>query len=546
MLDFEWVAIAVGDVTWISVAFILGFAAHLVRLPPLIGFLLAGFVLNAFGFTSGEMLNKLADLGITLLLFAVGLKLDIKSLVKPQIWAVTSLHMTITIISVVLIMSFLAMVGVSIFSSLSMYSILLIGFALSFSSTVFAVKMLEEKQEVTSLHGRLAIGILVMQDLVAVLFLAASEGKLPTYYAPLIVIGLVLLRPLLFYVLRKAGHGELLVLYALVLAIGGANLFEMVGIKDDLGALFLGVLISQHPKGREMSHVIMSFKDLFLVGFFLTIGMSGNLSIESIVVGLSLIPLVFLKSALFFRLMTAMKVRARTALFSTLNLSNFSEFGLIVAALGAANGWISPDWLVILAIALSFSFVLAAPLCRNESQLYTRFYDTWVSYQRSERLPEDQSHDVGGATIVIIGMGRVGAGAYDQMSKLHGDKVIGIDFDERLIEKHQTFGRQVIRGNPTDPDFWENFETKPDFQLILLALPNTESSLEVIKNLRDLGYSNDIAATVHYPEDEKTLLDAGAIHVYNIYKNTGMSLARSYENRHMYVNSKTSTQEAPD
>ena len=94
-MDFEWVAIALNDVAWISLAFFLGFLAKLIGLPPLVGFLATGFVLNYLGIGSGEMLQKLADLGITLLLFTVGLKLNLKVLIRPQVWSVTALHILI-------------------------------------------------------------------------------------------------------------------------------------------------------------------------------------------------------------------------------------------------------------------------------------------------------------------------------------------------------------------------------------------------------------------------------------------------------------------
>ena len=94
-MDFEWVAIALSDVSWISLAFVLGFIARLIGLPPLVGFLATGFVLNNLGFSSGEMLQKLADLGITLLLFAVGLKMNLNILIRPQVWLVTTIHMTV-------------------------------------------------------------------------------------------------------------------------------------------------------------------------------------------------------------------------------------------------------------------------------------------------------------------------------------------------------------------------------------------------------------------------------------------------------------------
>ena len=211
----------------------------------------------------------------------------------------------------------------------------MLAFALSFSSTVFVVKSLEDKGEMKSLHGRIAIGILIMQDLAAVIFLVASTGKIPSPWALLLLL-LIPIRPVFHYILQKTGHGELLILYGLVLALGGAELFEMGGVKDDLGALIMGVLISTHPKANEMAKSMLGFKDLFLVGFFLTIGMSGQLSLEVLIIGLLLVPFIFIKSALFFTLMTRFNLRSRTSLLATLNLTNYSEFGLIVVAIGAA------------------------------------------------------------------------------------------------------------------------------------------------------------------------------------------------------------------
>ena len=179
-MDFEWVAIALGDVTWISLAFVLGFLARYINLPPLVGFLATGFVLNYLGITSGETLQKLADLGITLLLFTVGLKLNLKVLIRPQVWSVTILHISIIIVTFGALIFALALMSVSLFSGLDLKISLMLAFALSFSSTVFVVKSLEDKGEMRSLHGRIAIGILVMQDLAAVIFLAISTGKTPS------------------------------------------------------------------------------------------------------------------------------------------------------------------------------------------------------------------------------------------------------------------------------------------------------------------------------------------------------------------------------
>jgi len=530
-MDFEWVAIALGDVAWVSLAFALGFGARLIGLPPLVGFLATGFVLNALGMASGEMLQKLADLGVTLLLFTVGLKLDLKTLVRPQVWAVTSLHIGVIVAIFGLGIFALALMGGPLFAGLDFKRALLLAFALSFSSTVFVVKNLEERGAMRSLHGRIVIGILVMQDLAAVAFLAASTGKLPAAWAPLLFL-LIPMRTLFHRLLQHTGHGELLILYGLVLALGGAELFEMAGVKDDLGALIMGLLISTHPKAAEMARTMLGFKDLFLVGFFLSIGMTGGLSLEVLVIGTLLVPLVFIKSALFYGLMTRFRLRARTSLLATLNLSNYSEFGLIVAAIGVANGWIEAEWLVVISIALSLSFVVAAPLAKRDDTIYSRYRPFWQKYQREDRLPDDRLMDTGNATIAIFGMGRVGTGAYDKMRELHGNTVVGVDFNAERVRRLRKEGRNVMRGDPSDADFWELVQRVPSIHLVMLALPTLTANLDALKQLREIGFEGGIAATARYPDEEARLREGGATAVFNIYAEAGSGFAGHVQASH--------------
>lgn len=527
-MDFEWVAIALGDVTWISLAFFLGFLARLVNLPPLVGFLATGFILNYLGFTSGETLQKLADLGITLLLFTVGLKLNLKVLIRPQVWAVTLLHISIVIVLFGTAIFALALLNVPLFSGLDLKHSLLIAFALSFSSTVFVVKSLEDHGEMKSLHGRVAIGILVMQDIAAVVFMAAAIGKLPSPWALLLFL-LLPLRPVFHHLMQKTGHGELLILYALVLALGGAELFELAGVKDDLGALIMGVLVSTHPKSAEMAKTMLGFKDLFLVGFFLTIGMTGQLSLEALIVGLLLVPFVLVKSSAFFTLMAWFKLRARTSLLSTLNLTNYSEFGLIVAAIGAANGWIDAEWLVVIAIALSVSFVFASKLISKDDKIYSRYSKFWGGFQRGERLPDDLLLDTHGATIAIFGMGRVGSGAYDKMREVHGETVIGVDFDADQVKRHRSQGHKVLQGDPSDSDFWDKLEQDHSIKLVMLALPNLQANLDALAELREISFKGRIATIAKYPDEVSRLQQSGANAVFNIYTEAGAGFAEHVE-----------------
>jgi len=281
-----------------------------------------------------------------------------------------------------------------------------------------------------------------------------------------------------------------------------------------------------------MAKTMLGFKDLFLVGFFLSIGMTGELSLEALMIGTLLVPLVFVKSALFYGLMTRFKLRARTSLLATLNLTNYSEFGLIVAAIGVANGWIEAGWLVVISIALSLSFVVAAPLTYWDDTIYNRYRPFWQKYQREARLPDDRLMDTGNATIAIFGMGRVGTGAYDKMCELHGDTVVGIDFNAERVRRLRKQGRNVMRGDPSDADFWELVQKVPSIDLVMLALPTLTANLDALQQLREIDFKGRIAATARYPDEEAQLCEAGATAVFNIYAEAGTGFAGHVEASH--------------
>jgi len=444
------------DPIWILVAFLFGLLVSEIGLPPMVGFLVAGFVLNAIGAAEGELINRFADLGVTLLLFSIGLKLDLKSLIKPQVWLVASSHMIIVTLAFGIILYGLGLIGLSFLARMDLGTSVLLAFALSFSSTVFAVKVLEGKGEMGALYGKISIGILVMQDIFAVIFLTFSTGKVPSIYA-LGLFGLFLARPIFYLLLKRTGHGELLILLGLFFALGGAFVFELVGLKPGLGALIMGIIISGHPKSSELSQSLLGFKDLFLVGFFLSIGLSGlpdwgNLGVASI-----LALLIPLKVVLFFVLLTVLNLRSRTSLRTSLNLANYSEFGLIVGALSVSQGWLSPDWLISLAISLSLTFVIASYWNKQPHHIYARFHNWLIKLEKKKRIPEELGFDTSGAELLIVGMGRVGASAYDSLKNKYGRHVLGIDFDKRTVKLHKENGRNTVLGDITDFDFVKVF-----------------------------------------------------------------------------------------
>jgi predicted Kef-type K+ transport protein len=513
------------EILAIAAAFLLGLGARQVGLPPLVGYLITGFLLFTLGMRSTPSLELFSELGVTLLLFTIGLKLRLRSLLMPQIWAVASLHMAAIVLFISLGFYALGLAGLMFFSGLEFSNILLAAFALSFSSTVFAVKVLEDSGNMSALYGRIAIGVLIVQDIIAVVFLALSAGKIPTPWA-LLLLGLIPLRPLLALILEKAGHGELLVLYGLSLALGGALVFESVGVKGDLGALILGLLLATHPKSGELARHLLNFKDFFLVGFFLTIGLAGGLTPQTVGIALLLALLLPIKTGLFFWMFTRFRLRARTSFLSSLSLANYSEFGLIVAAIGVTNGWLNNEWLAIIAIALSISFILAAPLNTAANRLYEHYRTKLLRTERLPRIDEEKNIEPGDTSVLVLGMGRVGGGAYKSLHARLGDVVLGVDQSAQTIQAHITAGRRVIAGSATDPEFWERMNLDANsLKLILLAMPSHHENLAAVKQIRKRNYCGRIAAIAKYDDEVAHLKKAGVDYAVNLYAEAGSGFA---------------------
>jgi glutathione-regulated potassium-efflux system ancillary protein KefC len=368
---------------------------------------------------------------------------------------------------------------------------------------------------------------LIMQDIFAVLFLTVSTGKIPSPWAIALVGGLLIARPLLFAVLSRVGHRELLLLFSVFLALGlGAGGFESVGLKPDLGALMVGVLAAGHPKAEEMAKGLLSFKDLFLVGFFLSIGLSGAPTLQAVGIGGLLTIGVIFKVILFFLLLTRFKLRARTSLLASFSLANYSEFGLLVASTGFKNGWIGSEWLIILAITLSMTLVLASPLNTFVHTIYSRFSERLKPFETKTRIAEDRPLDPGDAEIAIFGMGRVGAGAYDDMRRRYGEVVIGVDFDEETIKIHREAGRKVILGDPTDHDFWAKIRQHgKKIRMILLALPEHTANMLAVRQMNEMKFAGSIAATAKFDDEVEELKEAGVHAVFNLYAEAGYGMA---------------------
>lgn len=509
----------------VSFAFGFGLALSRIGLPPMVGFLLAGFAYNMAGLLPPEGLDFIAGLGVTLLLFSIGLKLDVKGLLKGEIWASASYHL---FFSTALYFGLLWLGHSWIDTPLleiSWTTLLLLAFALSFSSTVFVVKVLEEKGDMSAFYGKIAIGILVMQDIFAVVFLSISEGKIPSVWAFGVLL-LPFLRPLLFKLMDMAGHGELLMLCGLFIALGvGAEGFHLVGLKPDLGALVVGVLIASHPKASEISKALFGFKELMLVGFFLSIGMSGLPTPEMLLVAVALCALLPLKSGLYHIIISFFGLRARSTMLATLSLTNYSEFGLIVAGIAVHQGLLPTEWLLIMAITVSLSFALAAPLNTYSEKLYQFTSPFLKRLERSKVHPNDAPIDIGNARVMVIGMGRVGSGAYDELAPWYDNEAVGIEHAPHRVDFHRQNGRNVMVGDATDTDFWTKIRHNSPPELVVLAMPSHHGNVYAAHQLRNLNFHCKVAAIAKFPEEVEELQSLGVV-VFNMYEQAGAGLAR--------------------
>ncbi len=512
------------ELLFFAVAFVCGFAVFQMNLPPLIGFLLAGFLLNLAGYETTGLLNTLAALGVTLLLFSIGLKLKLESLTKTQVWAPASMHIVFSSVLFAGLFLLIGSSGAALFEQLDWQTALLVGFAFSFSSTVFAVKVLEQRGEMASLHGKIAIGILVMQDIFAVIFLAISTGKTPNLYAFALFL-LPLLRPILFQLLNRSKHGELLPLFGFFFAlVAGYQAFELAEPKNDLGALVMGMLFASHRKAGELAKSLLNLKDVLLVGFFLTIGLNAELSVHALLAALVIVALLVFKVALYYLLTNVFNLRARTSLLSAFSLSNYSEFGLIVCAVAASAGWITSEWLAVAALAVAITFILATPLNNRANEIYVRLEKWLLRFESNVRLAEELPVNLNGTKIVIFGMGRIGTGAYETIAQSYPDVVAGIDISPEVVTKHVKRGRRVLAADATDPDFWQRVNHS-EVQMVMLAMPKHMQNIFALEQLKVSGYQGQVTAIANYPDQQAELEQRGVDSTYNFYLEAGSGFA---------------------
>lgn len=499
----------------ISFAFFFGLAVRQIGLPPLVGFLAAGFAIAAVGpdlglpAHSGAALKYIAHLGVLLLLFAVGLKLRLGQIAQPQVMGGALVHFAIS--------TAVFTAGLIGFTNIDTQTALLLAMALSFSSTVFSAKILEGKRDIGAFYGRTAIGILIVQDIIALAILAIWGGKVPSMWA-FGIVALPLLRPVLHWLLDFTGRDELLVLLAMLLAlvIGGMG-FETLGLSSEIGALVMGLMLSTHPRAKELSDAIWSLKEVFLVGFFLQIGMSGLPDMNDLIFALIFVAILPLKGVLFFFLLLSFRLRTRSAFMAATSLTAYSEFGLIVAA------GVLPAYLVPLALTVSLSFVLAAPANRAAQGVFTWLEPRLARFETTKMHIDEQPKDLGRARILILGMGRTGTAAYDHLCADCAD-IVAIDADTYKVAAHRAAGRNVLFADVEDAGFWRGLDIS-GLRAVILAMDSSDAKEAAAIALRHRGFGGAIIAHALFDDEIARLTDAGATHTYLTMTQAGVGLA---------------------
>lgn len=501
------------DIIWVGFAFIFGLLVNRAHVPPLVGYLIAGIGLALFGYEAGDMLSEISHLGVIFLLFTVGLHIRLKNILRMEVVGVGLIH---------LVISTILFTPVTLYFGFDLTAAIIISITLGFSSTVLAAKNLESRNEMGAYYGRVAIGILIIQDLFAIAIIAYSGGGIPSLWS-LLLLGLPVLRPLLSKLLESIHKDELIMMLALVLALGGATLFEFLNLSGELGALVAGMILATDEKGEELGKKLWGIKEAFLVGFFLEIGLTGLPNNEEYIFILVFMLLLPLKTILFYALFMLFKLRSRTGFLSTVSLTAYSEFTLIAGTVAAANGIFPEEFILTLGLLTAISFVANAPLAKFEDQIWKRFEPFLHKFERDVKHPEREVINLGKSEYLVIGMGSAGRAAYDRLHE-KGKQAIGMDIDPDRIESNLKAKRRVVYGDIQDSELWDTINLD-NIRSIIIAMGNTAVKLSATKAIRGSGFDKPVYVITMRDDEGEELEKAGASSVTIPIKQAGEQLA---------------------
>ena len=446
-----------------------GALALLLRQPLIVAFIAVGILLGPSGVgvvvQSGEI-ELFARLGIALLLFVVGLRLDVHIIrtVGP-VALLTGLGQVI----------FTSVVGYLIALSFGMAHVtsIYVAVALTFSSTIIIVKLLSDKREVDSLHGRIAVGFLIVQDIVVVLVMIgltaagqAVDGASLGKEALLIIIrgALMLLAVVLLtrYVLpgllhRLARSPELLMLFAIAWAIIGAMIGDALGFSKEVGAFLAGVSIASTPYRELVAARLVSLRDFLLLFFFIELGANLDMGTIGAQTGAAVVFSLFVligNPLIVMIIMGYMGYRKRTGFLAGLTVAQISEFSLILAALGLSLGHLDQSTVGLVTLVGLITISASTYMILYSHELYARLgpYLDWFERKVTHREMDNLLDDNDRVDVLLFGLGRFGS-TLASMLRERGCRLLAIDFDPAAVRQHERQGYRARYGDAEDPEF---------------------------------------------------------------------------------------------
>jgi len=495
------------------------------RQPLIVAFIAVGILAgpSVLGWVSAnDEIDLLAKFGITLLLFVVGLKLDLHIIrTMGPVALATGLGQVI----------FTSVVGYLIAIAMGMTPIaaLYVAVALTFSSTIIIVKLLSDKREVDTLHGRIALGFLIVQDLVVVLVMIGlnalgEAGETSMSYAAfavlmkgiafLLVVALVTryILPRLLHLLSRSQ--ELLVLFGIAWAVSLAILGDTLGFSKEVGAFVAGVSLASTPYRDALGARLVSLRDFLLLFFFIDLGARLDLGMLGAQIGEALLFSLFVligNPLIVMIIMGVLGFRKRTGFLAGLTVAQISEFSLILGALGLSLGHINAETMGLITLVGLITISASTYMIIFSHPLYERLAPWLTIFERKHPHREvEQSVVIDGdiTQIILFGMGRYGSGIAQTLRE-QGCHVQSVDFNPELVRLGDATGHPVLYGDAEDPEFIASLPLA-HVQWVVSTAPERHVNQTLIHSLRSLGYVGQIAVTAHGPDEINGLKEAGA------------------------------------
>ncbi len=510
----------------VTAALIGGLIAHRLHQSVIVGYLLAGVALGPFtpGFVGDRVrISELAEIGVVFLMFALGIEFSLKELSRVRAVAFIG-------VSAQMLLLIAAGLGLGFLLGWPLLQSLFFGGAISISSTMVILKTLLDRGEVASNHGRVLLGMLIAQDLAAVLLIALLPRLANGAGANLLDLALILARaaafiavvlflgvrvvPRLMARVERLRSPELFLLTAVTLALGTATISALLGLTPALGAFLGGLLLTESEFEHRVVAEVVPMRNLFATLFFVSIGMLVNplFIVRNLpsVIGLTLFVLAA-KTLITLLAVLPFRLGARATLFTSLGMISLGEFSYILAQRGLDVGAISANFYSLL-LAASVLTILLTPLSFQSAPALERLLErspvarramlahaSWWSGE-PEALRDDHA--------LIIGYGRVGSHVAHGLRQ-EGFTVAVIEQDLHLARQIRAEGMSVIYGDASSPIILAAAHPE-SARLIVVALPDSGATREVVRNARRANPQAPIFARIARDEDEEEALRIGA------------------------------------